>query len=527
MSAIITDQLRILNASNFVSKVTNSDDNSYYAFIGLPNATEYTSDWDVIPPAPKDSFDQENDYWDTMIGLSKILPQDASQVVKKNEWESGSIYDMYRHDITSSNISPQSGATSLYSSNYYVINEDLNVYICLDNGASPENDFKGNQSLDEPTFIALEPRKAGNSGDGYVWKYLYTIKPRDLIKFESVFYMPTPKNWATNTDTQAVKNHASSSGQLKIAKIRNRGVGVTFTSGNTITDVPIKGDGTGAFATVILNNDQKVQSVVISKGGSGYTFGTLDLVSRGVSIQDTAPVFDIIIPPKGGHGFDIYNELGASNVLLYTRIENTTENPDFITGNQISRFGIVENALKYASSEILEDSTVSSLYALKLKSLNTQSTNFYKEVTIEADSFFTQTLDTNVTAAGRVISYDKNTGVLKYWQDRRLVGFNTDGTRNSSPSYGFNLERFTDTPTSNGSVEINFDNGVDLEINISFDGSTETINNNTYQLGQSFIKGVSNPEVEKYSGNIIYVDNRPSITRSSNQKEDIKVILQF
>jgi len=66
-----------------------------------------------------------------------------------------------------------------------------------------------------------------------------------------------------------------------------------------------------------------------------------------------------------------------------------------------------------------------------------------------------------------------------------------------------------------------------LEINISFDGSTETINNNTYQLGQSFIKGVSNPEVEKYSGNIIYVDNRPSITRSSNQKEDIKVILQF
>ncbi len=28
-------------------------------------------------------------------------------------------------------------------------------------------------------------------------------------------------------------------------------------------------------------------------------------------------------------------------------------------------------------------------------------------------------------------------------------------------------------------------------------------------------------------GNIIYVDHRPAITRSSNQKEDIKVILQF
>jgi len=527
MSAIITDQLRILNASNFVSKITNSDDNSYYAFIGLPNSNEYSSDWDVTPPAPKDSLDQENDYWDTMIGLSKILPQDASQVVKKREWESGLIYDMYRHDITSSNVSPQSEATSLYSSNYYIINEDLNVYICLDNGASPENNFKGNQSLDQPTFIALEPRRAGNSGDGYIWKYLYTIKPRDLVKFESVFFIPTPKNWATNTDTQAVKNHASSSGQLKIAKIRNRGVGVSFTSGNTITDVPIKGDGSGAFATVILNNDQKVESVVISKGGSGYTFGTIDLESRGVTVQDTMPIFDVIIPPKGGHGFDIYTELGASNVLLYTRIENTTENPDFITGNQISRFGIVENALKYASSEILSDSTVSSLYALKLKSLDTQSPDFYKEVTINADSFFTQTLDTNVTAVGRVISYDKNTGVLKYWQDRRLVGFNTDGSKNPSPTYGFNMERFTATPFSNGSVEINFEDSIDLQIDVSFDGSTESINNNTYQLGQSFFGGVSNPEVEKYSGNIIYVDNRPSITRSSNQKEDIKVILQF
>jgi hypothetical protein len=46
-------------------------------------------------------------------------------------------------------------------------------------------------------------------------------------------------------------------------------------------------------------------------------------------------------------------------------------------------------------------------------------------------------------------------------------------------------------------------------------------------LGQSFVGGVAQPEVQKYSGNIIYVDNRPSITRSTNQKEDIKVILQF
>ena len=36
MSAIITDQFRILNANNFVESVENTN-NSYYVFIGLPN----------------------------------------------------------------------------------------------------------------------------------------------------------------------------------------------------------------------------------------------------------------------------------------------------------------------------------------------------------------------------------------------------------------------------------------------------------------------------------------------------------
>ena len=39
----------------------------------------------------------------------------------------------------------------------------------------------------------------------------------------------------------------------------------------------------------------------------------------------------------------IYRELGAYNVLMYSRIENDNNNPDFITGNQIARVGVVEN----------------------------------------------------------------------------------------------------------------------------------------------------------------------------------------
>ena len=517
MSAIITDQLRILNAKSFVSVATSSS-NSYYAFVGLPNATDYSSTWDVTPPAPKDNFDQENDYWDTMIALKKIGEDDVKQVVRKVTWQSGTTYDMYRHDISRTNTSKPSGATSLYSANYYVVNSDYRVYICLQNGTSPENP-EGRPSLDEPTFVDLEPRSAGTSGDGYLWKYLYTIKPSDIIKFDSINFIPVPKNWETSSENASVRNNAATSGQLKIVTITNRGVGLG-TANRTYTRVPIKGDGSGAECTITVNNDSKVESVVVSKGGSGYTYGTVDLSSGNVPTGSTSPVFNVIIPPQGGHGADIYRELGAYNVIVYSRIENDLENPDFITGNQIARVGLVENPEAYNSSSLLTSDKASAVGAIKLTGIG------YSSATFNADSRITQTIGVGSTAVGRVISYDQNTGVLKYWQDRSLAGFNTDGTANTNPTYGFNLNRFSSTVSTGGTTTIvgTIDS---LNIDTTFTGISTVINNRTYYLGQSFESGVSNPEVKKYSGNIIYVDNRPSITRSSNQKEDIKVILQF
>jgi len=517
MSAIITDQLRILNAKSFVSVATSSS-NSYYAFVGLPNATDYSSTWDVTPPAPKDNFDQENDYWDTMIALKKIGEDDVKQVVRKVTWQSGTTYDMYRHDISRTNTSKPSGATSLYSANYYVVNSDYRVYICLQNGTSPENP-EGRPSLDEPTFVDLEPRSAGTSGDGYLWKYLYTIKPSDIIKFDSINFIPVPKNWETSTENASVRNNAATSGQLKIVTITNRGVGLG-TANRTYTRVPIKGDGSGGECTVTVNNDSKIESVVISRGGSGYTYGTVDLASGNVPTGSTSPVFNVIIPPQGGHGSDIYRELGAYNVIVYSRIENDLENPDFIIGNQIARVGLVENPEAYDSSSLLASDKASAVGAIKLTGIG------YSSATFSADSRITQTVGVGSTAVGRVISYDQNTGVLKYWQDRSLAGFNTDGTANTNPTYGFNLNRFSSTVSTGGTTTI-VGTTDSLDIDTTFTGISTVINNRTYYLGQSFTSGVSNPEVKKYSGNIIYVDNRPSITRSSNQKEDIKVILQF
>ena len=59
MSAIVTDQFRILNASNFVESVENSS-NSYYITVGLPNPTIVgygrTVAWNTNPPSPIDNL---------------------------------------------------------------------------------------------------------------------------------------------------------------------------------------------------------------------------------------------------------------------------------------------------------------------------------------------------------------------------------------------------------------------------------------------------------------------------------------
>ncbi len=219
MSAIITDQIRILNAKNFVAGVSTST-NSYYAFVGLPNPTGISTTWDSTPPAPVDSFSDMNDFYDDMIAVKSITSSDVKQIVRKDSWSSGTTYDYYRQDYSLSNAPPNSGGTTLYTANYFVVNTDYRVYICLQNGTTPETP-DGKPSLDEPTFTDLEPRIAGTSGDGYIWKYLYSIKPSDLIKFDSTDYMPVPANWESNSEDSAIRNNAVDGG-IKIVVIKDR-----------------------------------------------------------------------------------------------------------------------------------------------------------------------------------------------------------------------------------------------------------------------------------------------------------------
>jgi len=66
-----------------------------------------------------------------------------------------------------------------------------------------------------------------------------------------------------------------------------------------------------------------------------------------------------------------------------------------------------------------------------------------------------------------------------------------------------------------------------LSIDSTFNGVSIVENNRTYQLGITFNSGIATAEYNKRSGEIIYIDNRSAIPRSSSQKEDVKIVLEF
>ena len=85
------------------------------------------------------------------------------------------------------------------------------------------------------------------------------------------------------------------------SSISNAGVGIG-TADAVYTKVPIKGNGSAAECTVTINSSSQVSDVTVSTQGSGYTYGSVDLVAGGVPTGTTRPVLDVVISPPGGHG---------------------------------------------------------------------------------------------------------------------------------------------------------------------------------------------------------------------------------
>ena len=129
-------------------------------------------------------------------------------------------------------------------------------------------------------------------------------------------------------------------------------------------------------ATITVDSFGKVSEVFVTDGGEGYTHGSIQFFPGSASASESGGVlanltntgigttsaasFSVIIPPKGGHGYDVYRELGAYRSLLYSRFETIETNPDIIEGNDFARVGLIKNPTVFGSStELLDTAMVS------------------------------------------------------------------------------------------------------------------------------------------------------------------------
>jgi len=517
MSAIVTDQFRILNASNFVDSI---ESNSYYITLGLANpvAAGYgrTSDWNTNPPSPTDNLSYAGHTGDTVLFGKKITSANIRRIVRRINWTAGTKYEIYRDDYSVQNRAPITNAARLYDANYYVMNDDYRVYICIENGSSGTNP-KGNVSQDQPTFTDLEPSRAGTSGDGYIWKYLFTISPSDIIKFDSTDYITVPNNWDTSSDAQirAMRESGDSTvneNQIKTVYIADAGSNYANGLGQELN---IIGDGTGGKVRVDVEGGKITNTVVVS-GGRDYSYALVDLGSINSNSTGTPAHLIPIIPPSKGHGHDIYKELGTDRVLVYARFDDSDK--DYPVDTSFAQVAIVKNPTAVGTSNTFTDNNFNGLSAFKFNNVTG---------TPKVGEKIEQTVQNGTAKAfGYVASFDTETKVLKYFTDRSL--FYNQTTKDQQDYTGISTNGRPYAFESSSNLISGQTSAFTGAIDTAFAGiATNPTGVKQINLGVSFTAGMAVPEINKGSGEVIYLDNRASIARNARQKEDIKVILEF
>ena len=503
--ALVTDNFRIYAAESF--RNTLQATNKVYMFVGRAK-TWGSSD---VPPTgePLDSFEYARTSYGDSVAFKRVDISDTALVIPRVDWTDptkttggvGRTYSMYKPDYAPTKTTAN-GSSRLYDSNFYVMNSDFNVYKCLYNGESPEFP-RGRPSLVEPTGTSTTIIETSDSPGvySYRWKYLYTIDADNILKFVTSEFIPVLSN--------SLVTSAANAGSVDTVVISNAGSG--YNNGQ-FTNVPIRGDyningGTQALCTVNIVSGS-ISSVTITQAGSGYSFASIDVSLIPNVGNGSNASLDVVLPPNGGHGFDSVRELGAYRLMFASKLETTSAFVDFPNDLTYRRVGLVLNPTDYNTTTVCSQNTRSAVKALIFpqSGAGTPSGTFAPGETIS---------QATTNAKGLVVSYDTTTKVLKYYQDE------TDGTVNG------NVIPFSGSNQITGST-----NNYTATPNNSFGTSSVpltqiTIGVSVYELGLSFVEGYANEEIELNSGEILYLDNRIPITRSADQNEELKVVIEF
>jgi len=485
MAAIITNKFRINNAEQFVESFSETNNTTYYLFIGRSHSWASDVDaqgntiaegTDASPPTPNDDVASEFYNYDDMLGAKLIASTDVTHCIPRRNWTTGTTYDKYEHNISASNAAA-SGATNLFDSTFVVMNSVFAVYKVIDN--------------DGATASTVEPTSTSNSifttSDNYKWKYMYSLTSAETLNFMSTDFM--------HVSTDSTVSTAAVNGALDTIEIVAGGSSYNTNSGTTITAIPIRGDGANGVASVVISSGA-VATASVTTAGTGYTYAYIrstDIIAAtNAGGAGSGANLNVIIPPKGGHGANAVKELGGFYVMMNKSLVGIEGTSDIGVTNDFRRIGLLKDPTNFGTTTVATASTRRQLFAAVFSSVSG---------TFTADEEINQA---STGAVGKVVEYDATNKILFFYQTRFPdVGTDTNGNKTA-----FSGANAITGQTSSAAATPNT-------------SSSATVN------AVVFSSGYSNPELAYDSGDMIYVEERSPITRASDQTENIKLIVEF
>jgi hypothetical protein len=479
MTATITDQFK-RELTQELRRDYDSGDN-YYIVIGR---TEQWNSTDTVPDASQVDYLQSPS-WSKLtrnaFQASKLVTN-LSYVIPRYNWSSGTIYQAYNDNHADHDDD---------SRRYYVLNDQNQVYMCLRAGVAGGVfvDPSTGNTLPNPAISTVQPTGGLNgvpfqTADGYFWKFMYTISVADTDNFVTSKFIPVKFVDSAGVDDPATDIQQKAVQDLALPKsivgfqVLNAGGG-TYTAPPT---VQIIGNGTGAAGRSQIDNNGYLISVQIDSNGvgTGWQFGTgYDYAN--VLIDGEKNVARPIFSPKNGISADPTIDLRATQLLFNVQLDGNED-------NTIAPFR-VGLSTKFRQISLLKNPTT----------------------TVNDSDYFTD-----------------------------LTGNNLRGFTVSSPGGAFTPEDFITGGTSGASAIV--DHYYDSSDGITTTGylyyhQNDSTGYGAFQITDNItrtqggatgtIATFITPDIDNYSGELLYVDNRGEIPRDDESRQDLKIVITF
>ena len=279
MTSLLTINHYVNQANTFINDVRDRS-GAYYVFVARPNPwTNANGDIDeTASQAVNNSVTQiELDTFNDLLYGKLIGSTDVSSAIRRVDWVSGTVYDEY-----------DASDSDLYDKNFYVVTtgagDPYNVYKCLYNNNGAASTIKPTMQSINGTFT---------TGDGYVWKFMYTVDASANAKFTTSNYIPVTPN--TTVQTAAVP------GTIDIIKVLDGGSGYNVYETGQI-QATVDGTTIKIAANSSTANDYYTGSNIYLKSGfgSGQVRNIVDYDGSSKNVIISTPI-------------DLYLKLDISN----------------------------------------------------------------------------------------------------------------------------------------------------------------------------------------------------------------------